>query len=417
MLSLGTIVLITGVLGLSIWLAVGLKRELKRRSIVKMRHAHSERSGNVRQGDLSKSQDDNLASIKREVEKHLKKGEVLKAALTYKQAGLNREAISTLEQAGEIERACQILMELGSPARAGAVFERHALYEEAGSAYLKAGLQGDAARCLELGAEKSPELYASVAQIYKALGKTSRVLKVYAKAGLIEEFLRYAYREAAWPALRDFMSTEESTRKIVALMDFGMLRAFIRELPLDKHTVQCLARWTQTVKKLELVEISVKKLCKRKELISKYWTLLPEKQVVTIAEKISTAASKEGKEGLNFILLNAGFLYEVGSFAAALLLYKSANRHLMAAKCHAHLGQLEQALHALKKTGDRTLIAEFDGILEQAPKQSESFEFSEPSSNFSKWDSEVLAKALDVLQSATPERDETERASPFVLAG
>lgn len=384
---------------------------LRKRAILRMRSVREQpHLAQVRKGDMLDARRQETLLLQQEAEGYKAKGEVLKAARTYIQAGMHRQAISVLEEAGEIERACQILFELNRPNRAGALFERHRRFEEAGKSYLKAGLQNDAARCLELAAAQNPELYVTTAQVYKSLGKTEKVLEIYARAGLMDEYVRYAYREAAWSHLRDFMTEETAIKSVFQRLDYGMMRAFVRELPVDRHTAQVLALWSKTMRKLELVEVSVKKLSRQKELINLYWSVMPEKHSDSIAEKIAEYARAEGKDGLQFMLTNAASLYECERYNAARILYAHASRHLMTAKCQAHLGELDGTVLSLRKAGESNLAHAVEEIIRRFPQA----DIKEDGTR--EWRQEARALALDLLENTTPESDESERNSPFVIA-
>jgi tetratricopeptide (TPR) repeat protein len=384
---------------------------LRKRSILRMRSVREPpHLAVVRKGDMIDRENKETLKLQHEAEAYAAKGEILKAARTYIHAGMHRQAITVLEEAGEIERACQILFEMNRPNRAGALFERHNHFEAAGKSYLKAGLQSDAVRCLERAAQDNPDLFPIIAQIYKAQGATEKVLESYAQANLMDDYVRYAYREAAWVQLSNFMTDESRIQSIFQRLDYGMMRAFIRELPADQKTAQSLAHWSRSVKQLELVEIAVKKLSRNRELLTAYWSAMPVKYANQLAEKIAKHAESEGQDGAAFMLTNAASLYESARYNAAGILYAQGSRHLMAAKCHAHAGELQRTAESLKKASEPNLALAVEQIMRCLPQA------SSQDDGGVEWGEDARSQVLDLLENATPERDERERNSPFVMA-
>lgn len=91
--------------------------------------------------------------------------------------GQHREAISVLEKNGHINEACQVLLRMNLPHRAGAIYERHQQWGAAADCYERAQKYADVARCASEGSD-----WARAAKFYEMIKDIKAASGCYIKA-------------------------------------------------------------------------------------------------------------------------------------------------------------------------------------------------------------------------------------------
>jgi hypothetical protein len=336
-------------------------------------------------------------------------GKVREGALILEELGLQRYAISALEQARLIEDACAILMRMNRPNRAGVVFQRNGMPLKAAEHFLIANLPEEAARCYLEAGKKDSLCLQRAADIFEGLGKFAEALDAYSRhETLAGDYVRFCLNHACYEPLRDFMHDSKRTREGFAILDMYATKKLVKSLPLDTQTAQSLSLWCKTVKRVELIEMSLRKLSENKNLLSLFWSLLPEEFASQIVTSLLQAPHFKAPEGKPFLLQNARALHDAKRHALAALFYEETGRILMAAKCQAFSGDPGYALDLLHHAdGDPHLARQLLSLL--------SPHTATPRARHARYSQDVVHAAIRILQSVDPDADELHTASPFSL--
>lgn len=341
--------------------------------------------------------------------KLVEEGKVREGALILEELGLQRYAINALEQAHLIDDACAILVRMNRPNRAGVVYQRNGNPLKAAEHFLIANLPEEAARCYLEAGKKDAECLKRAADIYEGLGKHTEALEAYSRQeSLASDYVRFCLKHACHEQLRDFMRDAKRTREGFAILDMYATKKLVKALPLDTQTAQSLSLWCKTVKRIELIEMSLRKLEENKNLLSLFWSLLPEDLASQIVTSLLQAPQFKAPEGRPFLLRNARALHDAKRHGLAALFYEETGRILMAAKCQALSGDPGYALDLLHHAdGDEVLAKDLLALL--------SSHTATPRARHARHAPEVVHAAVRILQSVDPDADELHTASPFSL--
>lgn len=118
----------------------------------------------------------------------------LQAARLLESIHLEREAISLLEKSGNIHEACQILLRLRRPNRAGVLYARNKYFTNAAECFHKADMPLEAAQCARSAGEHAMAAhffyqaseYGEAAQSYVETNDLLRAARCYFKSGQID---------------------------------------------------------------------------------------------------------------------------------------------------------------------------------------------------------------------------------------
>ena len=378
----------------------------------------------VRATDLMRlGKDDEAKRI--EATRLIEEGKVLEGARLLEELSLQRYAISALEQAHLIDDACAVLVRMNRPGRAGVIYQRNAMPLKAAEQFLVANMPNEAARCyIEAGifakngdsgsgaagsaAAAAATHLCKAADIYEGLGKYPEALDAFARGELASHFVQFCLKYSLYEALRDYMHDAKNTRAGFAVLDMYTTKKLVKAIGLDTQTAGSLSLWCKTVKRVELIEMSLRKLEESKNLLSLFWSLLPEDLTAQIVTSLLSAPQFKGPEGKPFLLHNARALHDAKRNAHAALFYEHTGRVLMAAKCQALAGDPGYALDlTLLQDGDEVLANELFALLS---KYSES-----PRARHARYSTEVTAAAARIFATVDPDADELHTTSPFSL--
>ena len=128
-----------------------------------------------------------------------KQGQPQLGAQILEQVGLQRDAISLLEENNLIEDAARILIKMQRPNRAAVIFARHGKWHQAAEQFKAAGMDIEAAKCYREG-----ERYEDAAAIFKGIGKDEEAATCLALA-------------KQWqPAGRLFLKSKQTDKAIIS---------------------------------------------------------------------------------------------------------------------------------------------------------------------------------------------------------
>jgi len=124
-----------------------------------------------------------------EAQQFLEDGKVQPAAAILEQLSMQREAIQVLEDHGFIHDAAKILMRMQKHNRAGVVYARHAMWENAASCFKMANMPAEVAKCarefgdLAMACEyfEKAERYGHAAECAEELADNLRAARLYLK--------------------------------------------------------------------------------------------------------------------------------------------------------------------------------------------------------------------------------------------
>lgn len=363
--------------------------------------------GIVRSSDLMRLTKDDERKHAMAV-KLVEEGRIHEGALLFEELKLQRNAISALEGAGLIDEACAVLTRMNRPNRAGVIYHRNGMPVKAAEQFLIANLPEEAAKCyLEAGKDDAGSLR-KAADIFEGLGRHDAALDAYARGDLMEPFVAFALKHAMFERLRDAMHDGRTTRSGFAVLDMYSAKKLVKHVPVDTQTAQSLALWCRTIKRVELIELALRKLEGDKNLLSLFWSLLPEDFSMQIVSSLLSAPQFRAPEVKPFLIRNARALFDAKRIVHAGLLYESTGRLLMAAKCQAMVGDLGYALDLLSlEEGDRVLARQLASLL---TPHSEA-----PRTRHAKFPPEVVTAGVRIFQGVDPDGDELHTASPFTL--
>ncbi len=338
-------------------------------------------------------------------------GNIVEGARLLEDMGLQRNAINVLEDAGKIDEACQILMRLSRPNRAGVLYTRNKMFTKAAQHFLIAGLHEEAAKAFMEAGRTNPDCYVQAAKLFEQFGHEMKALEAYSAAGKAEAVVPRCVKGDHWIFLRDFMSDSKNTKSAFQVMDAPIFIKLISALPVDTSTAQSLALWSTVVRRLDVVELSLRHLDSARQLGSLFWSLLPEDLSNQIVRALAQAPQLKTPEGQPFLARIAHSLYDLRRLPLAAAIYEASGRHSMAAKCWVSTGELEKALHLLKgKLGDAVLAKDLDSLMRK---------FGDPKIDIKTqrqhWPRELLISAARILENVDPDGDERHSESPFSI--
>lgn len=340
--------------------------------------------------------------------KLVEEGKVREGARLFEELKLQRNAISALEQAGLIDEACAVLMRMNRPNRAGVIYHRNGMPVKAAEHFLIANLPEEAAKCYLEAGKDDPDSLRKAADIFEGLGRHDAALDAYARGDLMEPFVAFALKHAKYERLRDAMHDARTTRAGFAVLDMYSAKKLVKHVPVDTQTAQSLALWCRTIKRVELIELALRKLDADKNLLSLFWSLLPEDFSMQIVSSLLSAPQFRTPEVKPFLIHNARALFDAKRIVHAALLYESTGRLIMAAKCQAMVGDLGYALDLLSLEGGDAVLARQLGTL-LAPHS------EAPRTRHAKFPPDVVTAGVRIFQAVDPDGDELHTASPFTL--
>lgn len=116
---------------------------------------------------------------KNHAEELIRLGKPKEAALIYRQLTLDRKAIQTLEDAGLVKEACDILLEKNVPNRAGILYSRKGYHPEAGQCFLMAKRFSDAGNAFSKAANRNYQFFHNAAEAYILAAQFSEAIACY----------------------------------------------------------------------------------------------------------------------------------------------------------------------------------------------------------------------------------------------
>jgi hypothetical protein len=361
----------------------------------------------VRAMDVLKLSKQDEAKRQRAI-KWIESGKVKEGARLFEELGLQRQAISSLEQAGFIEDACAILMRMNRPNRAGVLYQRNGRPLRAAEHFLIANLPEEAAKSFMDAGKEDPNCFRKAADIYEGLGRFDAALDCYQKGDLMEAFVAFCLKHGNYLRLRDVMQDSRYTRLGFGLLDMHSTKKLIKNLPVDSQTAQSLALWCRTVKRVELIEMALRKLTEDRALLTLFWSLLPEEFSAQIVSSLLSAPQFKSDEAKPFLLLNARALYDTKRLSHAAPLYQHTGRLIMAAKCQASLGDLGFALDLLQQPGgDEVLASQLKTLLSPFTDA--------PTALHARYSPDIVGAGMKILEAVDPDGDELHTKSPFSL--
>jgi|GEM_PF-4076192 len=394
-----------------------LQRNRQKSKFIAMRREQSEQKreaeaaannpGVVRSTDVVRLSKENEAK-RLQANAFIESGKIREGAAILEELGLQRYAINALESAHLIDEACAVLVRMNRPNRAGVVYQRNRMPLKAAEHFLTANLPEEAARCyLEAGATQ-PEMFRKAADIYESLGRETEALEAYRRGELTEAYVQFCLKHNCFDKLRDFLDAGKTVRAGFVILDMYSTKKLVKAIPLDTQTAQSLALWCRTVKRVELIEMSLRKLVDSKNLLSLFWSLLPEDFSGQIVTSLLSAPQFRTEEGKPLLLRNARALHDAKRHMQAGLLYEHTGRLAMAAKCQALAGDLGYSLDLLSQAeGEETLARDLLALLEPHS--------AAPRTRHAKFSGEIASQAIRLFAHIDADSDELHTHSPFSL--
>jgi tetratricopeptide (TPR) repeat protein len=342
--------------------------------------------------------------------KQIKEGKVLEGALTLESLGMYREAISALEAVGHIDEACEILMRLSRPNRAGVVYFRNKMHVKAAQYFLLAGDLEGAAKAFQEAGKQNPQYFLEAARVFEQMKREDRALEAYIEAHDSQRVVELCMKNKAWGPLRKYMSDAPVVRDTLKVLGIENLEKMIASLPLDKETIAAFALWAQLVRAMELIDLCLRRMESR-EHTGMFWSQLPDDLVTQIVRILCQAPRYRDVHGLRFLNRQARSFFEIEKFETSATLYQRMERHAMAAKCFARVGNITMCLEHLHYGGERALIDQMDKVMQIWRK-----EISTDDKGVIKCSADALKDINRVLDVVDPERDEAHLASPFSIS-
>jgi hypothetical protein len=251
-----------------------------RRHLKKQRQLELAQHGVVRAIDMLRlSRDDD--SKRQHALKLIEDGQIVEGARTLESLGLHRTAISTLETHHKIDEAAEILLRMSRPNRAGVVYQRNEMPAKAAECFLLANMPEDAARCFMEAGKWDSRCYKKAADLYEDVGKVDLALRALSEGGHLAALVHLAFKYESFPFLSDFMSTEQHSRNIFALMDPSQVKKFARSLPLNQDQLERVGMWCQSTQNSLLFVNVLSQIVGQPSLQTFYWKLFSEEFLIS----------------------------------------------------------------------------------------------------------------------------------------
>jgi hypothetical protein len=373
----------------------------------KRREGDRDARGFVRRSDLTRLTS-SQEKQRNEAMTLLEQGKAEEAAKIFEAIGLHRDAVDTLERAGQIDAACAILLRLQRPNRAAAVFLRHHMFERAAECFMLSNQPEDAAKAYMEAAREEPQFFEKAGRVYESVRNLDMALKAYALGKKADRVTALAFQDNNWPVLAEFMSDHEDAQNAMQHLRLDQLKTLVENVPINQKNVQTLAMWSALVRKMDFIAVVINKLIRHNQWLTLYWSMLKPDLAEAITKSIVKGVDAQSKEGRSFLVRNAHALYEGKLFPLAAQLYVACNRHAIVAKCYALAGDLTRCQEALDKSQDEHLLNRF----EEAVRSTAHFQAR---SNQGGWHPETLKAVQQAFNEVDPYTEEQAAKSPFVM--
>ena len=216
--------------------------------------------------------------------KLIESGQVVEGARALELLGLQRSAISALENHHKIDEAAEMLLRMNRPNRAGVLYQRNEMPKKAAECFLLANLPEDAARCFYEAGKWDSQCHIKAADLYENLGKLDLAFKALVEGGHFSHFVNLAFKYVNYQAVRDQMLKEQSARDIVALMEPHQIQKFIKSLKPDKDNIEQFAHWCQDTQSTLLLGACLKVLDPSDSIF--FWKLFSEEFILEHLENV-----------------------------------------------------------------------------------------------------------------------------------
>jgi tetratricopeptide (TPR) repeat protein len=341
-----------------------------------------------------------------------KSGDCKSGAMILEQAGLFRQAISLLEDFGQVDDAAAILLRMQRPHRAGFVYARHGKWQNAAACFKQANQHVEAGRCLR-EAEKyveaaecfvAAEKFDDAAQCYIQNNDWHKAARLYLKANdrnkatsCYEKFIDLGSKSGVMPRLEEF--------------EIDFLSTTMESARLPKFLVEALA----STGKLLNILVS---LIKQGDLVSAAQLYL--KSNLDMTAQLMGEVTLQSNEGRHL----AEVFMKVGQFRHAGMIYEQLSDFKRAGQAFERAEDFDRACYCFERAGERDdahrLKKKLNPKLAEQPRQEEApvlsgLETKVDASSFVA--ANVAAKSGNTPGAVEPTRKSTVRPSQKLGAG
>lgn len=366
-------------------------------------------STNVRRMDLVKPNREE-ASKEAQARALIRAGRVKEGAEILESINLLRPAIAALEQSGQVDEACSLLLKIGRPNRAAAIYARNGDNLKAAEQFVAAQMYEEAAlQYMEVG-KNDPKYFAKAAKLFQKLGSVHKALDCYMLSGNVDKVVELAITGEAWVTLARFMDTPERAAKVLESLPAEKTKQFIGSLPLETSIVERFGMWAAGSKRVDFLGAILPRVSTDLGLLITLWRSMPDDMCSLAVRGILNSMSPKSQSERTFFMRNARALFELGRFVASAALYAEAGRHAMAAKCWALYGNFDKCLENLERAGESYLANAVREVLESAENTEIVTESGQKT-----WSSYISSDIHRILASIDPQNDEGMANSPFTM--
>lgn len=399
--------------------SVMLRQNIRRRPFLAMRNPNvAPAPGStpksrkaIRATDLSKlnrqQSEEREGALRLIAEGHVKEGAIILERLE-----LHRDAIAALESAGLIDDACGVLMRMGRPNRAAEVFRRNGRYAQAATLFEQQGMKNEAAACYLEAAKENADASVKAADILIELKRMPEALRAYATAGDYQKVYAIVLESKQYGVLRDLLREPQAVKDALEKARSEDLHVVVKAMPNDLETVTRLAQWSVALRRIDVIEMSLKKFQDNAQLAAGYWSLLPDDFAGGLVRGMCASLDLSSPQGQKFLSRNGRALYQARKFALAAPLYERAGRSAMTAKCLVLAGDLEAAAQTMRRSGADDYLAQGLETLRDAARKISSGEISQPSIS----QAMIYDQAQKLMANIDPDGDEHNARSPFSMS-
>ena len=340
----------------------------------------------------------------------IESGDAVTGAQGLLSIGLERDAISALENKGFIDEACAILLRMNRPNRAAVVYQRNDRHLPAAKYYVVAGMKAEAAECLMAAAQTDSRYLIDAAQLYVDVKNYTAAFHAFLQAQSYERVAALVMKEDLFELLRDSLSEKQLIRGVFEHFDVKSLRRIVYLMPEDLASARALALWCRTLKRIEFIELCLRRIQEVRSMAVQFWLALSDSFALQVVEAMANAPQFAKADGHKFLSKHARALLEARKFSLAAKLYLAGGRVSMGAKCLMLAGNLDGALETLALPGGDDLILEqLDHLLRPTADLRAAMGAKHT------FDPVVLEKAHHMFLGIDPDNDDLQSDSPFSL--
>ncbi len=302
---------------------------------------------------------------KAHAEQLIAQGRVVEGAHILEEITLHRPAISALETSGHIEEACQILVRIDRPNRAGVLCMRNSMFVRAADYFLIAGLMEDAAKAYLDAAKTDYRYFPLAADLFEKNLQPLEALKALAPVLQTDRIVDLAVRVSEYEFLTVYMRDPMNANDVLSKLDEGGFAKLVEYLPQTPQSAQTLVVWAMQKQSLFLIEKGFEKFAVDDWLCAKYCSLIPPPLLAKAMSVWETYTATLTPPPVQKLKMLVACLKKGRLFAGAAKILESMGDFLGAARCWVQAGDLNHCVTALNKAEQHELVAEISKIFKK----------------------------------------------------